>query len=153
MSGSEKPKDPSADLKGTTLRVYMQILRNKKTNEPIGVREIQRAMNFSSPTLARYHLGKLQELGLMKQNEDGSYALIKEVRVDILEPFIKLGAHIIPRLVAYAVMVSILLAYLLAVAIPSGNAALIQFSSIATGGVAAISLWYETVRSWKSAPK
>ncbi len=153
MSDSARARDLSADLKGTTLRVYMHILRSKKMQEPIGVREIQRAMNFSSPTLAKYHLEKLRELGLVAQNEDGSYSIIKEVKVDLLEPFIKLGSYIVPRLVGYAVLVSILFLYLVAVAIPSGNLPLIQFSSIATGGAAAISLWYETARAWRSAPK
>jgi DNA-binding transcriptional ArsR family regulator len=125
-------KDPNFALKGTTLRVYMHMFHKGK-DEPSGIREIQRALNFSSPTLAKYHLEKLQELGLVKQNEDGSYSLVKEVKVDVLEPFVKLGSFIIPRLIGYAVTISILFAYFVVSVLPSGNLAFIEFYAVVIG--------------------
>lgn len=143
--------DPNLALKGNLLKVYMYILM-KRRNAPVGIRELQRELHFSSPTLAKYHLERLADLGLVKQNEDGTYALLKEVRVDIVQPFLTVGSFLVPRLLAYAVMISVLFAYLAIVAVPSGNMPLIDYVSIVTGGAALISLWYESIRSWLKAP-
>ena len=144
--------DPKYSLKGNTLRVYMHILRSK-SNDTVGIREIQRELNLSSATLAKYHLEKLREMVLVAQNEDGSYSLLKEVKVDVLQPFITLGSFIIPRLFTYAVMISILFLYLVAFVLPSGNLAELAFFSVSIGSVSLIALWYETFRSWKNAPR
>ena len=145
-------KDPNLALKGNVLKVYMYILL-KRRNESVGVRELQRELKFSSPTLAKYHLERLLELGLVKQNEDGTYSLLKEVKVDVVEPFLAVGSLLIPRLLAYAVMISILFAYLVIVAIPSGNLALIEYLAIVTGGAGLVALWFESLRSWARAPR
>ncbi len=146
------PKDPNLALKGNVLKAYMYILL-KRRNESVGVRELQRELKFSSPTLAKYHLERLTELGLVKQNDDSTYSLLKEVKVDVVEPFLAVGSLLIPRLLAYAVMISILFAYLAIVAIPSGNLALIEYLAIVTGGAGLIPLWYESIRSWIRAPR
>ncbi len=53
----------AAELKGKTLLVYMYLLRS---NDPdVGVREVQRSLGFSSPSVSSYHLNKLRELGLV----------------------------------------------------------------------------------------
>ncbi|MEM4726872.1 MAG: hypothetical protein QXD04_01275, partial [Candidatus Bathyarchaeia archaeon] len=63
-----------SELKGKTLLVYMYLL---KTNRPsIGVREVQRALKFSSPSVAAYHLNKLEELGLV-EGVRGEYRLVR----------------------------------------------------------------------------
>lgn len=152
--GKPLPKasaDPKYSLKGNTLRVYMHILRTK-SNDSIGIREIQRELNLSSATLAKYHLEKLREMVLLAQNEDGSYSLLKEVKVDVLQPFITLGSHIIPRLFTYALMISILFAYLVFFVLPSGNIAELAFFSVTIGAISVFALWYETLRSWRNAP-
>ena len=146
------PKDPNLALKGNVLKAYMYILL-KRRNESVGVRELQRELKFSSPTLAKYHLERLAELGLVKQNDDSTYSLLKEVKVDVVEPFLAVGSLLIPRLLGYAVMISILFAYLVIVAIPSGNLALIEYLAIVTGGAGLIPLWYESIRSWIRAPR
>jgi hypothetical protein len=150
-SASKATIDPKYSLKGNTLRVYMHILRTKG-NDPIGIREIQRELNLSSATLAKYHLEKLREMFLLSQNENGSYSLLKQVKVDVLQPFITLGSIIIPRLFTYAVTISILFAYLVMFVLPSQNLAEIAFFSVTIGAVSLLSLWYETVRSWRNAP-
>jgi hypothetical protein len=158
LAGAKQPPlstkaalDPQYSLKGNTLRVYMHILRTK-ANDPIGIREIQRELNLSSATLAKYHLEKLREMFLLAQNDDGSYSLLKEVKVDVLQPFITLGSFIIPRLFTYAITISILFAYLVLFVLPSQNLAEIAFFSVAIGAVSMIALWYETLRSWRNAP-
>jgi|GEM_PF-1549055 transcriptional regulator, ArsR family len=47
------------ELKGKTPQVYLYML---KRNEPVGVREVQRDLDFSSPSVASYHLDKLISL-------------------------------------------------------------------------------------------
>lgn len=88
-------------LKENALRVYWLVLSSK--DGVARVREVQRALKFSSPTLASYHLKKLEELGLVR-NERGDYHLIKEVKVGILKQFIKFGAFMLPRYALYAAM-------------------------------------------------
>ena len=41
-----------AELKGNTLRVYIYALKKRR----VGVREVQRALLMSKPSLAQYHL-------------------------------------------------------------------------------------------------
>jgi len=55
-------------LRGKTLEVYRYVLKNGK---PTGVREVQRALRFSSPRLSFYHLNKLEEAGFLKKTVDG----------------------------------------------------------------------------------
>ncbi len=130
----------------------MHILRNGSNST--GVREIQKQLNLSSPTLAKYHLDRLQSMGLLKRSEeDGSYSLLNEVKVDVLQPFITVGSHIIPRLLSYAVMISILFAYLVIAVIPTGNLEELEFFAIVVGGLSIGALWYETLRAWHNSPR
>jgi predicted transcriptional regulator len=58
-------------LRGLTLKVYKFVLRSDR---PVGIREVQRALGLSSPTLALYHLNKLEEAGLIKKEANGYIA-------------------------------------------------------------------------------
>jgi hypothetical protein len=58
-------QEVSSELKGNTLRVYWQLIKSQ--NGVLGAREAQRLLNFSSPSLASYHLDKLIELSLAKK--------------------------------------------------------------------------------------
>ena len=60
-----------AELKGNTLRVYVYALKKRK----VGVREVQRALLMSNPSLAQYHLNKLRELGLVSES-NGEYEVV-----------------------------------------------------------------------------
>src|SRR2546425_11087934 len=98
----------ASELKGNTLRVYWYVMNaNKQT---VGVREVQRALNFSSPTLALYHLDKLKDLGLVSK-DTGEYRLIKEVKVDVLKQFLRLGRVFVPRFALYAAFFTVLFVY------------------------------------------
>ena len=81
-------------LKGNTLRVYWFLLRS--TNGVVGARETQRALKFSSPALAVYHLDKLAELGLAEKT-NGEYRLVKAVNVGVLKQFVRFGSLMLPR--------------------------------------------------------
>jgi len=57
-------------LKGKTLRVYYYMLL---AGRAVGIREVQRKLGFSSPSVAAYHLDKLVELGLAKKEVKGTF--------------------------------------------------------------------------------
>lgn len=94
-----------AELKGNSLRVYWFML--KSSERGVGPREVQRALRFSSPTLAVYHLEKLRELGLVMK-KGGEYFLEREVKVGVLRQFLQIGGFLFPRYLFYAVMFSTL---------------------------------------------
>lgn len=86
-------KDEHDVLTGNTAQIYRYAIKQRK---PIGVREVQRALKLSSPTLAAYHLDKLEEAGLLKQTPDG-YVVEKLV----LENFVRLRQLLIPKYLFY----------------------------------------------------
>lgn len=82
-------------LRGTTLEVYQFMVKN---NKPVGAREVQRALNLSSPSVAVYHLTKLEDAGLLKR-QDGGFT----VNRFFLENSIKISRFLIPRYFFYSV--------------------------------------------------
>lgn len=136
----------ASELKGNTLRVYWYVMNaNKQT---VGVREVQRALNFSSPTLSLYHLDKLKDLGLVSK-DSGEYRLIKEVKVDVLKQFMRLGRVFVPRFALYASFFTALFVYYLLI-IPDLN--LFTFFGIIFGGAGSAIFWFETWKAWKQQP-
>ena len=137
-----------SELKGKTLLVYMHML--KRPNDPVGVREVQRELGFSSPSVSSYHLNKLQDLGLIK-NEYGDYKLVRDIKVGVLRQFITLGGVMLPRYLFYAVlMTTMLITYLIQ---RPFNISQESISTIVMGLVPSIILWYETVIIWRGRPK
>jgi DNA-binding transcriptional ArsR family regulator len=60
---------PDSDvLRGTTLKVYRYLFR---LGQPASIREVQRGLDLSSPSVAEYHLKKLLQSGLLKEEPDG----------------------------------------------------------------------------------
>ncbi|MCW4020980.1 MAG: hypothetical protein NWF14_07125 [Candidatus Bathyarchaeota archaeon] len=136
----------ASELRGNTLRVYWALLNSE--NSVIGVRELQRKLGFSSPALAAYHLGKLEDLGLVEKDR-GDYRLVREVKVGILKQFIKLGTFMLPRYVLYATMFTTLLIFF------ASQVREINFYSVFAlifGVLGTAILWYETVRVWRQKP-
>jgi len=80
-------------LKGRTMSVYALLLSQGE----MGVREVQRELGFSSPSLALHHLTKLAELDLVKKDVHGNYTVSRTVRVGSLSLFIKFGSRLLPR--------------------------------------------------------
>ncbi len=136
----------ASELKGNTLRVYWQLLRS--SSGAVGARETQRALGFSSPTLAAYHLEKLLDLGLVEK-ERGEYRLIKVVSVGVLEQFVRLGALVLPRYTLYATMFTTLLVFYLS---RLGQASLSSIFALIFGVLGTGILWYETARAWRQRP-
>jgi len=135
-------------LRGKDWNVYWLLL---KSGRSMSVREVQKALRFSSPSVAQHHLEQLRELGLVQKQEiGGSYHLVGEVKIGVLRHFVKLGRLLFPRYFFYAVFsTAFSVAYML------------LFSSVLTREhmfitaflliVTAI-FWYEAVRVWSLKP-
>ncbi|MCD6263664.1 hypothetical protein J7L60_04575 [Candidatus Bathyarchaeota archaeon] len=95
MNSGLSDAEIEALLKGKTLLVYLYLLR-RSNEEGVGVREVQRMLGFSSPSVASYHLQKLVDLGLVRK-ERGQYLLAREVRVGILRHFVMIGRFMLPQ--------------------------------------------------------
>ena len=136
----------ASELKGNTLRVYWYVLN--ASGHVVGVREVQRALGFSSPTLALYHLDKLKDLGLVAK-ESGEYRLVKEVKVDILKQFMRVGRVFVPRFSLYAVLFTVLIVYY------ASKIVVIDFFTVfglLFGALASAIFWFETVKTWRQRP-
>ena len=145
MKGSDEDKIASV-LKGNTLRVYWHVLRSG--DGAVGVRDTQRALGFSSPALAIYHLDKLVELGLVEK-VGGEYRLVKAVNVGVLKQFVRFGTFVLPRYFLYATMYTTLLIFFLTQfrQVNFYSVFALVFGLLGTG-----ILWYETARTWRQRP-
>jgi len=136
-----------AELKGTTLRVYWYALRQ---NQKVGVREVQRALKLSSPSVASHHLEKLMRLGLLDKDATGEYKVQQAVQVGFMRFFFRLGKFMLPRHLFYAVFFTSMLAgYLIFYFRALGVE---QFLLLTSLGSACGIFWYETVRILREAP-
>jgi DNA-binding transcriptional ArsR family regulator len=75
-----------------TFLVYLYLLKSKHASS----REIQRALNFSSPSLASHHLDKLKKLGLVTEDSWGNCVVVPR-SFGILRFFFIAGSWIVPR--------------------------------------------------------
>lgn len=136
-----------SELRGKTLKVYWYLLEHG-SESGVGVRQVQRALGFSSPRLAAYHLEKLEELDLV-ENRLGEYFLVREFKVGVLKHFWRFGRVLLPRYLFYASMFTTFLVYVVLV-----------FREVSVFGLLALVLsllgsgifWYETVRLWRMKP-
>lgn len=135
-------------LRGKAWKVYWFLLKN---GEPVSVREVQRALHFSSPSIANHHLEQLRELGLVqKQEVGGHYVLVSEVKIGVLRHYVKLGKLLFPRFFFYALFATVFyLAYVmfLVTAFNRDNMFIITFGAIVCG-----IFWFEAYRIWGMRP-
>jgi hypothetical protein len=115
------------------------------------VREIQKSLHFTSPSVANHHLEQLRELGLVqKQDVGGHYYLVGEVKIGVLRHFVKLGKLLFPRYFFHAVFsTTFYVVYLLMFmqGFTRENLFILLFGAI----VSAI-FWYEAIRIWSLKP-
>ena len=147
MTGADETQLEYA-LRGKAWKVYWFLLKNGK---PVSVREVQRALHFSSPSVANHHLEQLRELGLVqKQDIGGHYVLVSEVKIGVLRHYVKLGKLLFPRYFFYAVFSTIFYAaYLMFTRIGFARENLFI---IAFGAVVCAIFWYEAYRIWSMRP-
>jgi len=135
-------------LKGKTLLVYWYLLQ--QPTHTVGVREVQRALGFSSPSIAVHHLEKLQDLGLIGKKGTGEYTLEGEVKVGILRFFTRMGRFLVPRYLFYSVLFSTMLTAYLTLCILSQIGP--NFYVVMFGLIAVVIFWIETARLWRAKP-
>jgi predicted DNA-binding transcriptional regulator len=146
--GESSLEEIESELKGKTLLVYWFLLRSRGL--PAGVREIQRELGFSSPSVAAHHLDKLVSLGLVEKNLRGEYFLAREVKVGVLRLFTRIGRFMIPRYLFYSVwFTTMLLIYLL---LYGHSGSIHNLVAIIFGSSACLILWIETIRLWMEKP-
>ena len=118
-----------------------------KKKEPVGVREVQRELGFSSPSVANYHIEKLVELVLVNQDEYGRYFVVQKVQVGVLQAFVNIGGLAVPRLLFFAAFfTTVLIAYLIL------NFENLEVYAIGFALAGAAAFWFETFRVWIKRP-
>jgi DNA-binding transcriptional ArsR family regulator len=142
--GQKSLEEIESELKGKSLRVYWYLL---KQANPVGIREVQRALGFSSPSIANHHLEKLMSLGLIEKDEYGRYLLKEYVNVGVLQSFTKIGKFLLPRYSFYASFFTTLLIVYIYQYARALN--VFAFSSMF---IATIIFWYETISVWRRKP-
>ena len=111
------------------------------------MRETQRALSMSSPSIALYHLEKLRQLGVADKDAGGGYSLREQVQVGSLKAFLKVGPLILPRYLFYAVFLSTaVLVYFIEAIVQTGT---VEPAAIVLGSAGAGISWYECMRMWK----
>ena len=88
-------------LQGKTLQVYWYIF----THDEAGIREIQKALNFTSSGTVSYQITKLLNAGIITKDEsEGKYVINKEIKIGVLKFFIRIGNRMIPRISLYLII-------------------------------------------------
>jgi len=89
-------------LTGTTLKVYRLLM---SLNEPIGPRELQKRLKLSSPSVASFHLEKLEKASLATKTQNGEYVVNRVY----LKHYVRLRRFLIPRFMFHALLGTFLL--------------------------------------------
>ncbi|MGB9841739.1 MAG: helix-turn-helix domain-containing protein [Candidatus Bathyarchaeales archaeon] len=148
MSTDDETKFEYA-LRGKAWKVYWYLLRH---GNPVSAREVQRALRFSSPSVANHHLEQLRELGLVEKQEiGGHYVLVNQVKIGVLRHYVKLGKLLFPRYFFYALFSTVFyVAYLLFLMqdlFMRENLFITIF-----GAIVCVIFWYEAYRVWTMRP-
>lgn len=132
----------SPDLKGTTLRVYRYLYR--QAGKPIGVHDVQSGLGLSSPSVAHYHIRKLVEEGLAREDA-GGYVVDKH----LFENMIRIKKSVIPFQTTYLALFASTLLIMLTVF--RGDASSLNgggyFFAILVNILAVGIFFWETIRS------
>jgi hypothetical protein len=84
------------ELEGTTLKVYLYVVKEGK---PVGPRDVMRGTNLSSPSVAYRHLQKLETLDLLQRNAHGEYRVKEKTSI---KGHLWIGRNLVPRLIFYS---------------------------------------------------
>jgi len=135
-------------LSGKALRIYVLLVSDGR---PLGVREIQRRLGLSSPSLVHYHLKKLEEAGLVARDAEGRYYARRLVKVGVLKNFLMLGSRLVPKCLFYSVFFLTLLVFCALTFWNTSEPGLL-FLALASLAIAALSWALEAYRLWQSLP-
>jgi predicted transcriptional regulator len=135
------------EISKTTLLVYWYLLRKR---QGCGVREIQRALGFSSSSTAHYHLEKLTHRGLVIKDSYGNYKINDKAKVELINAFVFVKGFVFPKQILYAATTSIMCA--LFVMFFWKTLTLTVILALSPGIVASAIFWYDAVKIWQSLP-
>lgn len=144
---SLKDDKEQVELSGSALLVYWYLLRKRQS---CGVREIQRALGFSSSSTAHYHLEKLTDRNVLTKDEHGNYRINEKVKVARITPFIFIRGFVFPTQLIYAVATTAMCLLFLTLFLKSLTLTVIL--ALSPGIVAAIIFWYDAIKVWQSLP-
>ena len=129
-------------VNGNTLRVYLFLIHSGLSE----LRDIQRALDFSTPSLASYHLDKLIEAGYASRNERGQYSALGDSAREILEGYSRLGSLVVPQLFFFSVLFTAVVGFFAIMSLSD----VVYVPLLAAASVAmVVVLWYETARVWR----
>ena len=128
-------------LKGTTLRVYRYMYR---TGTPLGIHDVQRGLELSSPSVAEYHIRKLAGAGLIQERE-GGYTVDRVM----FENMIRIRRTVIPFQTTYGTFFAVTLVILLVLLRPTTMTSTYVFAVAVNVAALLISI-YEALRTLTS---
>ena len=91
-------KSSREQLDGITLNVYLHIVRKRKA---LGPRDVMKAMDLSSPSVAYRHLQKLDDLGYLQKNEFGEYTIKNKAHI---AGYVWVGRRLMPKMWIYSIV-------------------------------------------------
>jgi DNA-binding transcriptional ArsR family regulator len=118
------------------LLVYWLVLEKG----PVGLRDVQRLVGFSSPSTAVYHLERLKARGLVDKNIEGRYHAVKSKKTGVFRFYVLIGRRLLPKSLIYGIVLSI-------VGVAALHLAKYQYEialALIPAFLAAIIFWYET---------
>jgi DNA-binding transcriptional ArsR family regulator len=129
------------ELGGTTFKVYKYLL---KANKPVRVSDLQRGLGASSPSLIEYHLKKLLNLGLIREEQAGY--VVERV---VIESIFRIRGMLVPFQLSYVVFFGVTLTAMVAI---GWSLPLTSFKALAIGAnvSALIASVYELMRTLRS---
>lgn len=134
---------PASRLSGTTLKVYRLLYKEGK---PLGLFEVQKKASLSSPSVARYHLDKLLNQGLVTE-KDGGFVVERTV----FENMIRIKRSLIPLQTTFLIFFGTTLVGLFLVFRPAVISSL--FVAAVAINLAAIGIFLfqtvDTLRKWR----
>lgn len=134
-----------SNLTGRTLMIYFVLLNKKK----IGVRELQRHLDLSSPSVAKYHLEKLVDLHLV-ENRNGIYHLDQKADLPLLTSWVLIGKILLPKVIFAAIFFSTLFIGYLIFIYSNWNKDSIFVILLGCGIM--IYLWFDVIIQFKRRP-
>lgn len=91
------------ELEGITLNVYLYVIKKGK---PVGPRDVMKAANLSSPSVAYRHLQKLDDLGYLQKNEYGEYVGKSKAHI---KGYVWISRWLIPKMWSYSILFAAIL--------------------------------------------
>ena len=137
----------NAEISRSTLLVYFYVLRKRGS---CGVREVQRALGFSSSSSAHYHLEKLLDQGVLTKDSYGYYRINQNSKIGMVSSFLIIRGFPLPKQLVYATGTTAMCLFF--VAFFWGSLTSTAVLALLPGVVASGIFWYETVKIWSSLP-